>query len=214
MPSGFHDILFPVDIGLNAIGGPTIDGVVVYRLFSGVEQRNIANEIQPIEWRISRPALTPTQVANAITFMRARNGKAYTFRFYDYTDYQVTQALIGTASSGQTEFQFKKVYSDDGGNFTRIITKPINPATYSGFTTPVIYVNDVEESSSNYSIDYSTGVLTFDSGLTDGDEVKATFDFHCNARFNMDKMNLAFPKPNFHRWNEISIIEEKEESNV
>ena len=216
MPAGFHDVLFPVDIGLNAKGGPVVDGVVVYRLFSGVEQRNIANEIQAVEWSISRPSLDVSQVADAIQFMRARNGKAYSFRFYDYSDYQANQSEIATASAGQTDFQLKKIYADAAGSFSRIITKPIDPNTYPGFTTPIVYVNDVEEPASNYSIDFATGVLSFDSGhaLTDGDVVKVTFDFHCHVRFDMDKMMLNLPYIDFFKWNEIVLVEEKEENNV
>lgn len=213
MPAGFHDVLFPKSISLDAKGGPVVDGVDIMTLYSGQEQRNIANELQTMEWVVNREVLNSTEIASAIQFLRARNGPAYSFRFFDYSDYQVVTGVIGTATAGQTDFQLVKIYSDSAGSYTRNLTKPIDPNTYSGYTTPKVYIDGVEQAS-GWSIDYSTGVLSFTSGLTAGEVVTATFDFHCHVRFDFEKMSMNLPLPNYFDWVDIIVVEEKESSNV
>jgi hypothetical protein len=60
-----------------------------------------------------------------IAFFRARKGKAYGFRFKDWTDYKATSQLIGTGDGAIKTFQLVKRYPSGSVVEVRTITKPI-----------------------------------------------------------------------------------------
>ena len=65
------------------------------------------------------------QIDELIAFFRARRGKAYGFRFKDWTDYKVTGELLGTGDDVKTQFQLAKRYPSGSLIEVRTITKPV-----------------------------------------------------------------------------------------
>jgi uncharacterized protein (TIGR02217 family) len=60
-----------------------------------------------------------------IAFFQARRGKAYGFRFKDWTDYKATGQLLGTGDDAQTQFQRVKHYPSGSVIEVRTMTKSV-----------------------------------------------------------------------------------------
>ena len=88
-----------------------------------------------------------------IAFFRARTGKAYGFRFKDWTDHRATGQLLGTGDDALTQFQLVKHYPSGSVIEVRTITKPV-----AG--TVQVYLDGVEQLS-GWSVNTTTGLVTF-----------------------------------------------------
>lgn len=202
MATPFHDVLFPVDISYGMTGGPTYKTDVT-ELVSGYEQRNNVWTNGRCQYNVSHGLKNSTQVTTLLNFFRARKGKAYSFRFKDWSDYKVTAGAIGTGDAATTVFQLVKLYTSGTTTETRTITKPV-----SG--TLKIYLAGVEQPS-GWSCDYTTGLVTFTSAPGSSVAITATFDFEVPVRFDTDEMNLSVDLPNYSSWGNIKLIEVKGE---
>lgn len=154
MASGFHEVQFPVDISYGASGGPEYSTDIV-TVGSGYEQRNINWEQSRGRWNVAQGVKTKTQMDALIAFFRARMGKAYGFRFKDWTDYKSSGQLIGTGDGYQDEFQLIKTYSDGIVTMTRAIKKPV-------LGTAKIYVDGVLRTG-GVSVNITNGIVAFNS---------------------------------------------------
>ena len=120
----FHEVRFPDDIAYGATGGPAYSTSVVATA-SGYEQRNMNWSAARGAWDVSSGLKKPSQLDLLIAFFRARKGKAYGFRFKDWTDYKATGQLLGTGNGANKVFQLVKIYASGAGSETRTITKPV-----------------------------------------------------------------------------------------
>ena len=102
--SGFHEVRFPDNIAYGATGGPEFATTVV-ATGSGHEKRNVNWSEARGRWDVASGLKKQAQIDELIAFFRARRGKAYGFRFKDWTDYKATGQLLGTGDGTQTEFQ-------------------------------------------------------------------------------------------------------------
>jgi hypothetical protein len=134
--SGFHEVRFPDNIAYGATGGPEFATTVV-ATGSGHEKRNVNWAEARGRWDVASGLKKQAQIDELIAFFRARRGKAYGFRFKDWTDYKATGQLLGTG--------------DDV--LVRTITKPV-----AG--TVKVYLDGVEQLS-GWSVDTTTGLVTF-----------------------------------------------------
>ena len=116
----------------------------------------------------------PTDFAVIIAFFRARKGRAYGFRFRDWSDYKTTLELLVTAPV----MQLIKTYADADGNEVRIITKPCNDGSFQ------LYDNGSPVTS---IIDYTNGRVTpttYNSSHT----YRWSGTFDVPVRFDVDKL--------------------------
>ena len=81
---------------------------------------------------------------------RARRGKAYGFRFKDWTDYKATGQLLGTGDGAIKAFQLVKRYPSGSIIEVRTITKPV--------TSTVRAYKDGVEQLAGWSVDVTTGL--------------------------------------------------------
>jgi uncharacterized protein (TIGR02217 family) len=86
----FHEVRFPDDIAYGATGGPEFATSVVATA-SGYEQRNINWSAARGRWDVASGLKKQTQLDTLIAFFRARKGRAYGFRFKDWTDFKATR---------------------------------------------------------------------------------------------------------------------------
>ena len=93
--TGFHEVRFPDNIAYGATGGPEFATTVVVT-GAGHEQRNVDWAEARGRWDVASGLKNQAQLDELIAFFRARKGKAYGFRFKDWTDYKATGQLIGT----------------------------------------------------------------------------------------------------------------------
>lgn len=210
MPS-FHEVQFPTDIGIGAKGGPAFSTSII-AAGSGYEQRNINWSQARGRWDVGLTRATKVLNRQLLTFFRNRMGKAYGFRFRDYSDYQVTGQPIGTGDGNDTTFQLVQTYTSGDYQFTRTITKPVTASVKNADGNAVantvhVYLDDVEQMS-GWTCDHATGIITFDSAPALNVVVTADFDFDVPVRFDIDHMDdLTAETPEVFIWPSIPIVE-------
>lgn len=175
-------------------GGPEKSTTVITSPFSGVSQRNV-NRLDPLHrYSINTALLTQAQLNDLRTFFHCRDGMARGFRMKDMmefwasadgTPYQPigTPTNFGTGNGSTTVFGLYKTYTSGGVTRTRRIVKPV-----SGSVS--IYKNGVLQTlTTHYTIDYTTGIITFVAAPTNGHVLTWTGLFHVPVRFATDYFN-------------------------
>jgi uncharacterized protein (TIGR02217 family) len=197
----FHDIRFPEDISYGAQGGPEFNTTVV-TMKSGQESRN-QNWIESrVRWDISTAIKDKGDAEILLAFFRARKGRAHAFRFKDHLDYIATLQPIGTGNSVLTTFQLSKTYNDGLISTNRVITRPV-----AG--TVRIYFNGVEQLS-GWTVNSTTGVVTFSSAPGTGVAITASFEFDIPARFDTDQLRVTIQGYDAFIADSINIVEIRE----
>lgn len=187
---GFHDIRFPLDIAFNSTGGPSFSTTVT-ELASGAEQRNINWSQARAQYDISTGIRAEDDVVEVLHFFRARQGRAFGFRFKDWADFtsnpsfgpaSSTDQILGVGDGVQVDFELIKTYGEAQANYIRRITKPV-----AGSVNVAI---DGVEAISGFSVDHDEGVIRFDTPPAVGVSVSAGFEFDVPVRFNADTLSL------------------------
>ena len=194
----FHEIRFPDDIAYGATGGPEYLTTIVATA-SGFEQRNVNWAAARGKWNVASGLKHQSQLDTLIAFFRARKGRAYGFRFKDWTDYKAIGQALGIGDGTNKTFQLVKAYISGAGNDTRTITKPVQG-------TVVPYLAGVKQTS-GWSVNTTTGVLTFLVAPAQGVAVTADFEFDVPVRFDTDSMAVTIEQIDLHQWSDIPIIE-------
>lgn len=181
---------FPDDIGYGSQGGPSYEtSIVVVR--SGHESRNVNWTYPRHQYDVAYGVRTIDDLEELIEFFHAVGGKAYGFRFKDWSDYKScntgvgtneTDQLIGTGDAAETAFQLVKVYTKGSFSRTRIISKPVTG-------TVSIALNDVNQGS-GWTVDTTTGIVTFSSPPGESVTVKAGYQFDVPVRFDTDTLQV------------------------
>lgn len=196
MPTPFMDITFPNAVGRGATGGPGFSTTVV-TLASGDENRNSNWAKARGNWDISTGIRTRAQMADVIAHFYVVGGKAYSFRFKDWSDYDAADVTMVAIST--TVFQIVKRYVRGAGEYVRTITKPV-----AG--TVVIKVSGSPVTP--LSIDYLTGRVSF--AAAPAATPKATFQFDVPVRFDTDKLPVQTNTHDQMVVSQIDLIEVRE----
>jgi uncharacterized protein (TIGR02217 family) len=196
--TGFHEVRFPDNIAYGATGGPEFATTVVVT-GAGHEQRNVNWAEARGRWDVASGLKNQQQLDELIAFFRARKGRAYGFRFKDWTDYKATGQLLGTGDGVQTQFQLVKRYPSGSVTEIRTVTKPV-----AG--TVRIYKDAVEQLS-GWSVNVTTGLITFTTAPAAGVGITADFEFDVPVRFDTDHMAVTIETFRLHRWQQIPIVE-------
>lgn len=213
----FHEVRFPYDISYGSTGGAEYSTDIL-ELVSGYEKRNSNWSQSRGRWNAAHGVRTSTQLSALIHFFRARKGRAYGFRFRDWTDYKLQSENIGTGDGVETEFQITKTYTSGGYTDVRNITKIVNDSDASAIATAIngsytawsVLVNGVlqtEGAMDDYTVDRDTGVITFNSAVTDTHVITVNGEFDIPARFDTDSMSVNIEHYENYSWNSIPIIE-------
>ena len=208
----FHNIRLPEHIERGAEGGPRFKTSVII-LSSGKEQRNIEWQRARGEWDIGYSVQSQEQYLEILQFFYNRRGRAYGFRFKDWSDFKATNSPIGeievTAVDGVTgektyatrNFNLVKRYEDFGEPYDRPITKPVDG-------TCIVKVNNVIVAA---TVNYGTGLVTIPASQTynDGDVVTASFEFDVPVRFDVDNLDVTLEWIEMADITGITIVELK-----
>lgn len=196
--TGFAEVQFPPDISYGSSGGPeyTTDLVITT---SGHEQRNVNWAQARLRYNVAKGVKNATQLASLIAFFRARKGRAYGFRFKDWSDFRAEGEVLGTGNGVQTQFQLVKRYLSGGVQETRAITKPVTGSVQ-------VYKNAALQSS-GVNVNYNTGVVTFTAAPATGHAVTANFEFDVPVRFDTDRLEATLDSYGTHSWNDIPLVE-------
>jgi uncharacterized protein (TIGR02217 family) len=186
----FHNVRLPEDIEKGAEGGPGFNTTVL-KLSSGYERRNINWERELGEWDIAYGIQHKEDLDAVMNFFYVRRGKAYGFRFKDWSDFEIgatgSPHTIATGDGATAAHQVYKTYTDAGGTFQRKITR-LDP------DFPIqVYVDGVLKTlTTHYTVDYDTGIITFTGGNipTLGQVIAVIAWFDVPVRFDIDKLRV------------------------
>ncbi|HEX4301550.1 MAG TPA: DUF2460 domain-containing protein [Rhizomicrobium sp.] len=189
----FHEIRFPTAIAFHATGGPERKTEIV-TLGSGFEERNAvwANSRRRFDAGYGVKSLGDLHAV--IAFYEARQGRLHGFRYKDWSDFKScapdatpapTDQPLGTGDGHTLSFQLTKTYTSGPASWTRSIAKPV-----AG--TVRIAVAGAERTT-GFSVDTTTGLVTFTTAPASGAVLTAGFEFDTPVRFDSDSLviNLA-----------------------
>lgn len=186
----FDEIRFPDNISRGARGGPERRTRIV-ELASGREERNSPWAGSRRRYDASYGVRRADDLAVVIAFYEARMARLRGFRWKDWADYKSclpsaavgsTDQLIGQGDGTATAFQLSKTYSSGLQSYVRTINKPV-----AG--TVLIAVGGVVQSS-GWSVDTTTGIITFAVAPANGASITAGFEFDVPVRFDSDLMDV------------------------
>lgn len=183
-------------IAYGSRGGPMYKTSVVEG-DSGTEQRTKHWSVGRIRFRFSLSGKSKTQMNTLRDFFRARGGKAYGFRFKDWTDYEATDMPV--AAIDNTHGQFTKTYGDVARTETRPIYKPVA-------STITLKRNGVAwASSGNWTLDATTGIVTYTASQA-GQTITWSGEFDVPVRFDTDEPDIEVESQGSRNL-DISVVE-------
>jgi uncharacterized protein (TIGR02217 family) len=203
----FHEIRFPDNISRGARGGPERRTQIV-ELASGDEERNASWANSRRRYDVSYGIRRADDLAAVVAFFEARNGQLHGFRFKDWSDYKscppsaapsAINQQIGTGDGTTTAFQLSKRYASGAQNWTRAITKPVAGSVLVALgTTP---------QASGWTVNTTTGIVTFATAPGAGVAVRAGFEFDVPVRFDSDVMDVTLDIERLGSITSIPLVE-------
>ena len=184
---------FPDSISYGSMGGPGFNTTVI-EIKSGYEQRNVNWTNARHKYDVAYGVKTIEQLEDLIDYFQAVGGKAYGFRYKDWADYKsvhtsqtvgISDQVLGTGDGATTQFQLIKKYTKGAFSRTRSINKPV-----AG--TVRVSIDDVEQTeTTDFTVDTTTGIITFVAAPANGEVVKAGFQFDVPVRFDTDQLSVS-----------------------
>ena len=199
----FHEVRFPDNISRGARGGPERRTQVV-ELASGDEERNASWANSRRRYDVAYGIRRADDLASVVAFFEARNARLHGFRYKDWADYKSslpsqaispTDQQIGTGTGIQQTFQLAKRYTSGPQTWVRTIAKPV--------TGTVRVALGMVEQMSGWSVDTTTGVITFTAAPAGGVIIRAGFEFDVPVRFDSDTLDVTL---DFERLGSITAI--------
>lgn len=186
----FHEIRFPTNISFGSTGGPRRKTIIATS-GGGAEERNSQWADSRRYYNAGYGVKSLDDLHEVVEFFEERRGRLHGFRWKDKVDHKSCRPRqqiryddqsIGTGDGSETEFQLVKVYGGKFSAYTRNILKPV-------VGTVRIGVNGTELTS-GWSVDTTTGIVTFDSAPTNTHPITAGFEFDVPVRFDSDSFEI------------------------
>lgn len=187
--TGFHEVLFPLDIALKSAGGPERRTEIV-SFGSGREERNARWAHSRRRYDAGYGITTLDALRSAVAFFEERRGRLYGFRWRDRLDQ--TSGLsgispldqgIGTGDGARRVFQLTKTYGSSFAPYQRLIDKPVDGSVR-------VAVNGSELLPAAFTCDATTGLVTFTAAPATGAAITAGFRFDVPVRFDTDYLEV------------------------
>jgi uncharacterized protein (TIGR02217 family) len=178
-------------MSFGSVGGPERRTDIV-TLSNGHEERNSPWAHSRRRWDAGVGMRSLDDVERLIAFFEARHGQMFGFRWKDWSDYKSCapsgkiaffDQVIGIGDGATKTFQLSKLYASGPSSYTRPIQKPVEGTLKVG-------VQDEERrEGEHFTVDYTTGQITFVAAPPAGLEVKAGFEFDVPVRFDTDRIH-------------------------
>ena len=187
---------FPDRIAYGSAGGPEWSTTVV-QIKSGRTVRN-QNWTYPLHrYNVATGIKSEDDYETLLDFFNAVAGRASGFRYKDWRDYKSCSIgdtpanddqTIGTGDGAEDDYQIIKTYTAGALSNQRIISKPING------TLVVAVAGTAKTETTHYTVDYTTGIITFTAGNvpTTGQAVTCGYEFDTPCEFGIDYLQSAF----------------------
>ena len=151
-----------------------------YQLLSGRSKRNAQRSMPLYRYTAPYRNIRPEHYEVVVAAYNACLGPVHSFRFKDWFDYTINNAIIGTATGATDEtMQIVKPYTFGTTTLNRVITKPIAGGTLTADDAPLAH-----------TLDDTTGIVTFNT--TVGKVIRATYEFDVPVHFDDDDMDFDF----------------------
>lgn len=182
----FHEVSLPARLAFGSTGGVERRTEVVTQA-SGHERRSTPWASGRRRYLIGAGLRSLDDMAALTAFFEARQGRLYGFRFRDFADFKSCapgvepgpgDQQIGTGDGVETRFRLAKAY----GGHARPIAKPVEG-------TVRVAVDGVE--AVGWSVDLTTGEVTFDVAPAEGAPITAGFQFDTPVRFDADRLEIT-----------------------
>ena len=199
----FHEVRFPDNISRGARSGPERRTQIV-ELASGDEERNASWADSRRRYDVAYGIRRADDLAAVVAFFEARNSRLHGFRYKDWADYKsalpsqaitATDQPIGTGTGSLQTFQLTKRYTSGAQTWVRTITKPV--------AGTIRVALGMVEQMSGWTVDTTTGVVTFTTAPAGGVAVRAGFEFDVPVRFDSDTLDVTL---DFERLGSITSI--------
>ena len=203
----FHEVRFPDNISRGARGGPERRTQIV-ELASGDEERNASWANSRRRYDVAYGIRRADDLAAVVAFFEARNGRLHGFRFKDWGDHKSclpsgaptpTDQVIGTGDGAAAAFQLVKRYASGSQTWVRTITKPVAGS--------VAVALDGAPQTSGWSVDITTGVITFTTAPGAGVAITAGFEFDVPVRFDTDVLDVTLDLERLGSITSIPLLE-------
>lgn len=150
----------------------------IVNLRNGAERRN-ANWSMPLgRYSVVYQSLKPEDHQRIRAAFMTSMGSLIGFRMKDWTDFRVSQQVIGTATGASQILQLYKEYQFGPLSLQRKISKPVQG-------TVSIYANGIEISS---TLDVTTGLVSFTAAA--GESISWSGEFDVPVRFESDRLDM------------------------
>ncbi len=200
----FHEVSLPARLAFGSTGGVERRTEIV-TLASGYERRSTPWSQGRRRYLIGSNLRSLDDMATLTAFFEARRGRLYGFRFRDFADFKScapgatvapTDQVIGVGDGVRRTFPLVKIYGDQ----VRDIRKPVGGSVR-------VAVNGVEPSPGAWSIETTTGLVTFAVPPASGATVKAGFHFDTPVRFDADRIEVTLESFGAGRMVAMPLIE-------
>ncbi len=188
----FHEVRFPAGLSFGSVGGPERRTEIV-TLNSGFEERNSPWEDARRRFDAGVAMRSTDDLEAVLAFFEARSGRLYGFRWKDWCDYKSCLASqdpayedqeIGVGDNLKTQMQLCKNYRSGDTVYCRAVTKPVKGTVSIGVGNVELFEGP------DFSVDYTTGVVTFAEAPYEDAVVTAGFAFDIPVRFDTDRLDV------------------------
>ncbi len=189
----FHDIRFPANLSLGALGGPERRTEIV-TLANGFEERNTPWEHSRRHYDAGLGLRGPDDLDQLLAFFEARRGQLHAFRWKDWADFRSCKPSrgidpldqrIGVGNAVARDFQLQKRYLSGDAAYLRPILKPVFG------TVKVALAGDPKVEGLEFSVDHTRGIVTFVDPPDIGTIISAGFEFDVPVRFDTDRIQIS-----------------------
>ncbi|PKQ06232.1 MAG: TIGR02217 family protein [Alphaproteobacteria bacterium HGW-Alphaproteobacteria-12] len=205
----FHEIRFPLAIALGARGGPERRTEIV-TLGSGHEERNTPWAMSRRRYNAGYGLKALSDIHALIGFFEARRGRLHGFRWRDRADWKsgapatpvtALDQPLGTGDGSTAAFQLVKTYVSGEAGYTRAIAKPVTG------TLRVAADGAALAEGADFTLNDTTGLVTFTSAPPEGAVLTAGFEFDVPVRFDTDFLDIDLAAFDAGRVPDIPIVE-------
>lgn len=188
-------------IGFGAAAGGWSTSIVP--LSGGQESRNQNWATPRRRYEVQFNNMLIADINTLQAFADDRKGALNGFLLKDYSNFQLTDHTILTATGGETTAQIKQIWGDTN-QFSRTI-RYIKAGTLTVKKNGVALESDSPE---DYTVS-STGLITFTAALSAADVIKVTVQFYVPVRFETDDfmVEVTGPTGRYGRIPRMTLIE-------
>jgi uncharacterized protein (TIGR02217 family) len=178
----------------------------VVTLASGHEERNQRWARSRRRYNAGYGVKSVADMRAVLAFFEERRGRFHGFLWRDVLDHSsggetptATDQAIGTGDGENTTFQLIKSYGSDHDPYHRAITRPVAGS--------VRLARDGIEAMGGWSVDLTTGLITFVTAPGAGVAISAGYLFDVPVRFDTDRLDVELTSFDAALAPDIPVIE-------